>query len=786
MNDAATAAGRRAPFWANPVGLLVAFGVVLSISGSAIVLLQERAKEQYEQTILTHRLELKAYDIMAAGWRAVLANAFPPPGQEPEAVEAEKTASLAFLDETLRSYHEDYAGLGSPEVRDRLAQYAAMHEQESDLMKAGRAFEAFGMEVAALEPFSELRTAAAEDTRRSIARAAQVDSRVHLATLGVLAFAFLSLGGISFLYRRAQHSVEVAKAEQEILRRSEARFRPLVQSSSDVIAVINDACAISYASPAIRQLAGISPEEAAGRFVVELVAEGDRASFEAFLADVHGRPNFTSMTEVRLAGDEPRFAQVVCTNRLRDPDVRGLVLNIRDVSEQKSLEEQLRHQAFHDPLTGLSNRLLFMERLEHALLRAKRNGNQNTVSVLYMDIDRFKNVNDELGHSFGDSLLRQAAARLSKSVRAGDTAARLGGDEFAVLLEDSANAGDARNTAERILEEMKRPFEVEGHTIHVTASIGVVVANAADITAEEVLRDADVAMYDAKENGRGRIQVFDPGMKRTLVEKLKLMADLNGALERNEFVVHYQPVFDLATEDVKGFEALVRWNHPVRGLLPPYAFIEAAEETGVIHALGKLVLAQATKQAREWQTRYESMAEATMSVNVSPKQLQEPEFVAAVAQALADSGLQGRHLIIEITENVLLPDPKRAAEALERVRALGVRVALDDFGTGYSSLSYVGRFPIDILKIDRGFIEGIDTGAKERMLVQTVIDLGRTLELETVAEGIERREQLASLRALDCAQGQGYLFAHPLDVDSAEAFLHERHYGRRPAEGRAA
>lgn len=778
MNQVAAPPQKRAPFWASPVWLVIAFGLVLAAAGTMIIYFQDRAAEQYKQTILTHELELKAYDIMAAGWRAALANAYPPPGQAPEAVEAEKKDSLAFLDDTLKSYYDGYQGLGSPEVRQQLAQYAAGHQQEADLIRAGRSFEAFGLEVAALDLFEDLRVAAAEDTRRSTAKAALVEQNVHLATLGVLAFAFLSLGGIAWLYGRAKRSVEAAKREQEILRRSEARFRPLVQSSSDVIAVVDEGYAFRYASPAIRQLAEIGPEEAAGRSVLGLAADADKPSFEAFLADVHSRPNFTSATEVKLAVGESRYAQVVCTNRLRDPDVKGLVLNIRDISERKSLEEQLRHQAFHDPLTGLSNRLLFMERLEHALMRARRNGNQK-VSVLYMDIDRFKNVNDDLGHTFGDNLLCEVAARLSKSLRAGDTAARLGGDEFAVLLEEAADAEHAQQTAERVLEEMERPFEVEGQTVNITASIGVVIADAITMTAEEVLRDADVAMYDAKEHGRARVQVFEPRMKRTLVEKLKLLNDLSGAIERDEFVVHYQPVLDLASEEVKGFEALVRWNHPTRGLLHPSAFIEAAEETGVIQALGKMVLSQATKQAKEWHTKFESMADMSMSVNVSPKQLQRPDFTAIVAEALRESGLEGRHLIVEITENVLLPDPARVAHVLEGIRKLGVRVALDDFGTGYSSLSYVGRFPIDILKIDRGFIEELDTGDKERTLVQTVIDLGRTLDLETVAEGIEREEQLARLRSLDCAQGQGYLFAHPLDVDSAEAFLRMRAGGRR-------
>ncbi len=504
----------------------------------------------------------------------------------------------------------------------------------------------------------------------------------------------------------------------------------------------------------------------------------DRRSLETLLESVESRANYTGSIEMRLdrfgSQEDTRYIELVCTNRLEDPDVDGFVLNLRDVTERKALESQLRHQAFHDSLTGLANRLRFMDRLEHALLLAKRSAHTN-IGVLYLDLDYFKNVNDELGHTTGDALLKQVAQRIQGCVRATDTAARLGGDEYAVLLEDATSVQEARNVAMRILDEVNRPFLVEGHEIRITASLGVVYADSREMSAEEVLRAADVAMYDAKENGRNRVHIFEAGMQLSVVDRAHLISELNAAVEKNQFLVYYQPTIDLETERITGFEALVRWEHPTRGLMQPDEFIPMAEDTGAIQGLGKIVLDQACAQAKEWQDKFPNMADCTMSVNVSPKQIQRPGLVDLVKQALTESGLEPSKLIIEVTESVLLPQPQKAIETLTGLKALGVQVALDDFGTGYSSLSYLKRFPIDILKIDRIFIEGLDGGSeKDKLLVQTVIDLGNLLNLHIVAEGIERKGQLDRLRALHCDVGQGYFFAEPLDAAAAESFLRQQ------------
>ncbi|HEY4686500.1 MAG TPA: EAL domain-containing protein [Dehalococcoidia bacterium] len=783
----ATFVRKPVPFWARPVFLVLAIFAVLVAAAGAIRVVHDYSERQYRDAQLMQDLQLYAYDLMSAGWRAALGNSPPPAGVDPAAAAVEAKASIEFLEATLQTYDDTYAGRGPFEVRALLAGYVSLNRQELDLLREGRAFDAFGVAVSALASFATFRSAAQEASAGYTADATRVGEIAEWGSVAAVAFAVVAMSLLYWRFRVVQRRVEKADAEQEILRRSEARFRPLVQSSSDVIAVVDEAGVFTYASPAIDRVAGLLPQHAVGTCVFDLVEESHRRHFESFLAEINARPGYTASIELQLRprhGElESPYFQVVGTNRLSDPDVGGFVLNMRDISERKALEEQLRHQAFHDSLTNLSNRARFMDRLEHALSRGKRAGDQQ-LSVLYMDLDYFKNVNDELGHSAGDLLLRHVAERLAVCIRSADTAARLGGDEFAILLDDATSAREARAVADRILAEMAKPFNIGGNEINLSASIGLVFANPQTTTAEEIIRDADVAMYDAKENGRGRVQLFEPGMQISLLERLHLISELNAAVERDEFLVYYQPTLDLASERITGFEALVRWDHPMRGLLPPSEFIGIAEETGAILALGQMVLDRACRQAKEWQERYPSMRGISMSVNVSAKQIQRPGFVEVVQRALEESRLDPKLLVLEITETVLVAQPQRVIETLQQIKRLGVLVALDDFGTGYSSLSYLQGFPIDILKIDRAFIQGIDSGEKDRMLVQTVIDLANVFDLEIVAEGIERQEQLTRLRDLHCARGQGYLFARPLDPAAADAFL-RRLAGEEPASAEA-
>ena len=422
------------------------------------------------------------------------------------------------------------------------------------------------------------------------------------------------------------------------------------------------------------------------------------------------------------------------------------------------------HQALHDTLTGLPNRALLLDRLEHALARAVRGGSE--VAVLFLDLDRFKTVNDSLGHAAGDQLLCTVAQRISTCMRAADTAARLGGDEFAVLLEDLVSTNEAVRVAERIIAELEAPIEVAGREVFVGASIGVATGS---YGANDLLRHADVAMYRAKAQGKGRYAMFEAGMQAEVMDRLELEADLQRAIDRGELEVFYQPIIALGTGELAGHEALVRWRHPTRGLMAPGSFIPLAEETGLVVALGRFVLREATRQAAEWAAT--TGIDLSMNVNLSGRQLEDPALLGDVTAILRETGLPAARLVLEITETVLMHDTESTIERLRALRALGVRLAVDDFGTGYSSLRYLNRFPLDVLKMAKPFVDGLGSQDEDPALARAIIDLGASLGLTIVAEGIERSEQLAELRRLGCPMGQGYWFARPMPAAEAGAHL---------------
>jgi len=436
--------------------------------------------------------------------------------------------------------------------------------------------------------------------------------------------------------------------------------------------------------------------------------------------------------------------------------------------ENAQLYQELRHQAFHDALTHLPNRALFHDRLDHALDRGER----RTVSlaVLFIDLDDFKNVNDRLGHVRGDQLLAAVAERLTSCLRAGDTAARLGGDEFAVLLEDLEDGSPAAVVAERIMEAMSLPFRVADVDLPVSASIGVAFAGSGGDTADDLLRNADFAMYQAKEAGKARVALFQPSMRAGASERRDLQALLAGALERDELRLQYQPMIELDRGAIVGVEALVRWHRPGRDVCMPAEFIPQAEQSGLIVPIGRWVLGEACRQVREWQTQ-SGRADLFVSVNLSARQFQHPALRDDIMDALSTSGLAPAALLIEITESVLMHHTPTTISTLEALRDAGIRVAIDDFGTGYSSLSYLQRFPIDVLKVDRSFVEGATEAADGGVLARAIVEIGGALDLVVVAEGIERAEELVAFRSYGCDMGQGYLFAKPLDSADMEELL---------------
>jgi diguanylate cyclase (GGDEF)-like protein/PAS domain S-box-containing protein len=549
------------------------------------------------------------------------------------------------------------------------------------------------------------------------------------------------------------------------LAESEERFRSLVQHASDLITVILADTTVIYQSPSVEGILGFEAPELIGRKLSEIMHPDDAGHLLAFLSQAATRPATAATLEARLRHHDGtwRTFEIVGSDHTADPAVGGFVLNTRDISERKALERQLRDQAFEDALTGLANRARFTDRLEHALERSARGA--NAVAVLFIDLDSFKSVNDSLGHAAGDSVLTQAGQRVQGCLRAGDTVARLGGDEFVALIEDTVTTEVAVHLAGRIVEELAKPFDLAGgHQVTIGASIGIAFANQQDLN-RDLVRDADVAMYIAKTHGKGRYEVYNPGMHEAMARRLELVADLQRALETPELFLEYQPTFHLATGTLTGVEALVRWQHPRRGLIMPADFIALAEESGLILSLGRWVLTAACRQARQWEVRHGDHS-LSMSVNVSVRQLQQATFVEEVAEVLGETGVDPSRIVLEVTESVVMQDVDATIPVLKRLKSLGVRLAIDDFGTGYSSLSYLTLYPFDILKIDKSFIDGIDAPGNQLELTRAIIELAKVLGLETVAEGIEREEQALRLRNLNCDVVQGFLFSRPLPAEA--------------------
>ena len=565
-------------------------------------------------------------------------------------------------------------------------------------------------------------------------------------------------------------------------RANEARFRSLVQNSSDVIVVIKPNGTIRFVSPSVARVLRYDPAPLIGRGFVDLLDPEDRERARSYLRDASENLGISPPVEWRFRQPDGSslHAEIIATNLLHDPTVRGIVLNTRDVSERKRLEQQLTHQAFHDPLTGLANRALFRDRVSHALARARRQG--EPISVLYLDLDDFKKVNDSLGHSEGDRLLVVAAERFRICARAGDTVSRLGGDEFAVLIEDGADAEGVTAVVDRLSEAMSRPFVLGGNEVHVKMSVGVATAGPED-SADDLLRNADMAMYTAKRRGKGRSETYQAHMYTDVKHRGEMEEALRGAIEGEELYLAYQPIFSLKTGRLEGIEALVRWEHPQFGHLLPQHFVPLAEETGLIVRMGRWVLREACRQAQVWRSAFPE-TQLSVSVNISGRQLIELDLVNETRMALAETGVAPEAVVLEITESVLLQQTGSVLEQLKALKELGVQLAIDDFGTGYSSLSYLQRFPIDLIKIARPFVEDVTAGVDKSALARAIIGLGDTLRLRTVAEGVETPEQCAALRFLGCSMGQGYYFAPPLPApDIARLLAQPRRELPAPASG---
>ena len=555
---------------------------------------------------------------------------------------------------------------------------------------------------------------------------------------------------------------------------SEARFRSLARHSSDVVSVVDERGTITYQSSSVERVFGFGTDDLLGTRVEDWVHPEDRSRIAAFVAAAQGpsAPGGTVACRLRRQDGRWSHAETTVTDLRGDPSVGGLVLNTRDVSERQELEDELRRRAWHDPLTDLPNRALFTDRVDHSLARGARSSTASI--VLFVDLDDFKSVNDSLGHRAGDQVLRAVADRLLTCVRPGDTVARLGGDEFAVLL-DGAPMADAEQVAARIVAELRRPFELAAGHRNVRVSVGIAAGRPGVDTAEDLVSNADTAMFSAKKRGKNRAEVFVPEMRTLAVSHSNRTSDLESALVSGALRVHYQPIVSVATGRMVCAEALVRWLHPELGLLRPADFVPLAEQSGQIVPIGAWVLRQACDQAVEWGRAFPAAGDLAVSVNLSPLQLQHPGLVDDVAGALAASGLAPRLLTLEITESAVVEDSEISSRTLGGLKELGLRLSVDDFGTGYSALGYLRRFSIDELKIDRSFIRGMDETEEATALVWAISSLARALRMDVVAEGVETMAQLELLAAVGCDRAQGYNWSRPVPAADLARWLGPPH-----------
>ena len=583
------------------------------------------------------------------------------------------------------------------------------------------------------------------------------------------------------LRQRVRRLVRAREAE-EVLRASEARHRSVVDTAFDAIITVSGDGRIQSFNRGAERTFGHTAAYAIGQSLQVLVPLHLHDEYHsAFAALLTGNTDMLGQTieGVGQRADDTVFPLELVIARIQEEREVIFTGIVRDVTERKLFEAQLQHRAFHDPLTDLPNRVLFMDRLAQAVLRARRE--QRAVAVLFLDIDSFKFINDTLGHKAGDQLLVAVAHRLQSCIRGIDTVARMGGDEFTILLEEVSTVSSATYVAERIAEQMRTPFCIDGKDTSITTSVGIAFHTGHHEQPDDLLRSADVAMYEAKRAGKARFVVFDSSLDEHARERLTLETDLRLALEHDEFLLYYQPIVSVRSGQIGEFEALLRWQHPQRGLLAPGDFIALAEDTGLIIPVGRWVLREACRQMQAWHQQPRHGAPLVVAVNLSARQFRHATLLEDIAAILKETGLDPQFLKLEITESVVLDSVDSTLSTLRALKALGVQLAIDDFGTGYSSLNYLKQFPIDVIKIDRSFIQGLGETAQDTAMIAAMITLGHALGFQVLTEGVETSDQLAQLDTLQCDLAQGYLFARPLPAETVAEYL--AHHCRQPISG---
>ncbi len=581
---------------------------------------------------------------------------------------------------------------------------------------------------------------------------------------------------IYFTYRTYLKNIEASFAQTEqaekhvsALRASEARFRSAFDHAAGMALVAPDGRWLKV-NHSLCRIVGYDEQELLATDFQSLTHPDDLGSLLGEIRGLLAGGALLTQTEQRYLHKNGYYIwTLLSVSKVHNPDsdALDLIFQMQDISDRKEAEERLVHNAFHDVLTGLPNRALFKDHLQLAINRSKRSRDQ-LYAVLFLDLDRFKVINDSLGHLIGDQLLVGIARRLESSLRPGDTVARLGGDEFTVLLEDLKGLNEVLEVANRLQHNLGTPFNLDGREVFTSVSIGIALSTIGYEHPDEVLRDADTAMYRAKMTGKARHEVFDRAMHARALNLLQLETDLRRAIEREELALHYQPIVDMNSGRISGFEALIRWHHPSKGFISPIDFIPIAEETGLIIPIGQWVLDEACRQVKDWQDRFPEYASLQMSVNLSGRQFTQSDLCESIKSTLLKYDINPRSIKLEITESMMMEDVEDAIKMLQQLRGLGIELSIDDFGTGYSSLNYLRRFPISTLKIDRSFVSQMGGGEENEEIVKTIVMLAKNLNMDVIAEGIETEKQRLQLMALRCQYGQGYLFSRPLNpVDAA-------------------
>ncbi len=582
------------------------------------------------------------------------------------------------------------------------------------------------------------------------------------------------VGGVDYITKPFQEKEVLARIKTHLrLKHTEDRLERILNSLEEVVwSITLDPLRCLYLNPAVEKIFGRSADDflQCPDLWFELIHPDDREWVKTAFRGSEQNHDIELEYRILNIDGNVRWLKVRAQANSYDTTQYRLDGILYDITDRKEVETQLLHTAQHDSLTGLQNRRLFIENVNKLLKQAQLKEDLQ-FAVLFIDLDRFKNINDSLGHHYGDKLLTEIAKALKDIVRPTETIARIGGDEFTILLANIHHPNDAIQVAQRIEAKLKVPMDLGGHAITTTASIGIAMGSARYKNADELLRDADIAMYQAKRQGKAQYQLFESEMHAKVLHQISLEQDLALALEREEFLLHYQPILDLESEKLLGFEALVRWHQPERGLVSPAEFIPLAEESGLIELLGEQILRQACQQMNRWQTEYRGISNLTMSVNISSRQLHSPNFLNMLDAVLSETGMSGQALKLEITESLLLGDDPELLEIFYALQKREIQLSLDDFGTGYSSLSYLHRFPINTLKIDRSFINRMESDPQSYAIVKTMTTLAETLDMDVVAEGVETSSQVVLLKALQCNSVQGYFFSKPLPAVQATEML---------------